>query len=216
MHHKVLPLKLGRLWFPKLLNASLPWEPAGAMGFSIQEIKASNSLDLQNWRRAPHSLPWLSGSPDSFPNLSKPTVSLWEQQIPYCPHGCEALHPVQAEGMQQGERGRYKQEQKQPRVSGGGMKERSSWDHYLQPLWYYKKTRMRWSTGVKPQAYAEGENPCQGAPFDEQSGSRGWDLTMATNIARIKKGNTLSLERVSSWTLHFLGKYATRRPFFYQ
>lgn len=61
MHQEVLPLKLGRLWFPKFLNASLPWDPASAMGLSIQEIKASGSPDfVQNWRRAPHPLPWLS------------------------------------------------------------------------------------------------------------------------------------------------------------
>lgn len=63
-----------------------------------------------------------------FPTSANPLFLFESSQIPYCPHGCGALHPVQAEGMQQGERGRYKQEQKQPRVSGRGMKERASWD----------------------------------------------------------------------------------------
>lgn len=54
-----------------------------------------------------------------FPTSANPLFLFQSSQIPYCPHGCGALHPMQAEGMQQGERGRCKQEQKQPRSSEG-------------------------------------------------------------------------------------------------
>lgn len=118
--------------------------------------------------QAPLTLYRIEGEPPtpyhgSLPEFSQPQQTRCfslSSQIPYCPHGCGALHPGQAEGMQQGERGRHKQEQKQLRFSGGGMKQRASWDHYLTTTVTLQKDKDEVRTGVKPQAYAEGENPC--------------------------------------------------------
>lgn len=102
------------------------------MGLSIQEIRPQAPLTLTELKESPPP-PTMALYLTLLPTSANPLFLLESSQIPYCPHGCGALHPVQAEGTQQGERGRRKQEQKQPTVSGGGMKQRASWDHYLQP-----------------------------------------------------------------------------------
>lgn len=94
-------------------------------------MRDSRCHGVQHTENQGLNLPWLCAelkeSPPPLPmalrltwlfsTSANPLFLFESSQIPYCPHGCGALHPVQAEGTQQGERGRCKQQQKQLRVS---------------------------------------------------------------------------------------------------